>query len=45
MISEFDTDKNGTIEFEEFISLAEKMQTQEEEEDSLRSAFEVFVFI
>lgn len=42
IISEFDQDGNGTIEFDEFIALAAKMDSGDQEEESLRNAFEVF---
>jgi calmodulin len=42
IISEFDQDGNGTIEFEEFVQLAAKMDSGDQEEENLKNAFEVF---
>ncbi|KAH3742641.1 Calmodulin protein 11 [Pelomyxa schiedti] len=43
MISEVDTDNNGTVEFEEFKAMMAKAeQTEEQKENDLRKAFNVF---
>ncbi|KAJ1697109.1 hypothetical protein LUZ62_027547 [Rhynchospora pubera] len=42
MISEVDTDGNGTVDFSEFLSLMEKKLKETDSEDELREAFKVF---
>ncbi|CAD7704874.1 unnamed protein product, partial [Ostreobium quekettii] len=42
MISEVDTDKNGTIEFNEFLVLMAKKMKHADPEEELREAFRVF---
>ncbi|XVE62818.1 hypothetical protein DITRI_Ditri06bG0150500 [Diplodiscus trichospermus] len=42
MISEVDTDGNGTIEFGEFLNLMERKMKEAEAEEELKEAFRVF---
>lgn len=42
IISEFDKDGNGTIEFDEFVELISRLDSGDHEEENLKNAFEVF---
>lgn len=42
MISEVDADKNGTIDFPEFLSLMARKMKDSDSEEELREAFKVF---
>lgn len=42
MITEVDTDGNGTIDFKEFINLMAKKMKETDTEEELREAFKVF---
>jgi calmodulin len=42
MLREFDSDGNGTIEFDEFVVLVTRMDGGENEEENLKAAFQVF---
>ncbi len=42
MVNEVDRDKNGTIEFEEFLIMMIKKQGTKTQEDELKEAFKVF---
>jgi len=42
MISEVDTDRNGTIEFDEFLILMHKKMRESDTEEEIREAFKVF---
>ncbi|KAH8495700.1 hypothetical protein H0E87_018762 [Populus deltoides] len=42
MISEVDSDRNGTIEFAEFLSLMAKKMKETDAEEELKEAFKVF---
>lgn len=42
LIAEVDTDKNGSINFEEFVALMMKKMQHEDKEEDIREAFKVF---
>ena len=42
MIDEFDTDKNGTIDFPEFLTMMARKMSVTDDEEEIRNAFKVF---
>ena len=42
MVRDVDTDKNGTIDFEEFLAMMSKRMTNRDEDEEIREAFRIF---
>ena len=42
MVRDVDTDKNGTIDFEEFLEMMSKRMTNKDEDEEIREAFRIF---
>ena len=42
MVRDVDTDKNGTIDFDEFLEMMSKRMTNKDEDEEIREAFRIF---
>ena len=42
MVRDVDIDKNGTIDFEEFLAMMSKRMTNRDEDEEIREAFRIF---